>query len=370
MRTQTFHLELITPCFCGGAEPDKQAEIRAPSIRGQLRWWFRTLGGFKSLQEKMSVRDQEAMIFGSAAGDQGCGGHLLVRVIPGRIVSGVKDGQELGHKLFSTSAYLTFPVQSREKNGQKTNYAGRGVLLSCSFALVVQWRGELSLWPDVESLVSVFGNLGALGFRERRAMGALAFTGSSGDVPSLSAALETFSGSRHLSIRQLEATGDKDAISNLGSWLRQWRAHGRTQDHAANRGDTSKPPFNAGFRFAKRDHDIGYGVAEARTKSAFRPALGLPIIQRTQTQPNCWDWEWDEEKRKSKGRFASPVLLRPHRDAEGQWHALVIFVDAHKWPNDPATGQPKQVFLNGRPRAVSLDLYEAMKSDPRLRPFP
>lgn len=65
-------------------------------------------------------------------------------------------------------------------------------------------------------------------------------------------------------------------------------------------------------------------------------------------------------------------FARPHREAEGQWHALVIFVDAHKWPNDPATGRPKQVFLNGQPRNVSLDLYDAMKADkPRLlRPFP
>jgi hypothetical protein len=49
---------------------------------------------------------------------------------------------------------------------------------------------------------------------------------------------------------------------------------------------------------------------------------------------------------------------------------LVIFVDAHKWPSDLATGQPKQVFLNGQPRAVSLDLYEAMKADPRLQALP
>ena len=37
-------LTLITPCFCAGADP-KVAELRAPSIRGQLRWWFRVLGG-------------------------------------------------------------------------------------------------------------------------------------------------------------------------------------------------------------------------------------------------------------------------------------------------------------------------------------
>jgi hypothetical protein len=77
-----------------------------------------------------------------------------------------------------------------------------------------------------------------------------------------------------------------------------------------------------------------------------------------------WDWEWDAQNHKGKGRFASPVILRPYRDAQGLWHALVIFVEARKWPND------KVVYLNGEPRRVSLDLYEAMKNDQRLRPFP
>lgn len=68
--------------------------------------------------------------------------------------------------------------------------------------------------------------------------------------------------------------------------------------------------------------------------------------------------------RRCEGRFASPVLLRPHRDADGKWRALVIFVDAHRWP------EGKPVFLNGQPRNVSLDLYDAMKNDPRTNTLP
>jgi len=40
----TFQLKLITPLFCRGSYEDR-AEIRPPSIRGQLHWWFRALGG-------------------------------------------------------------------------------------------------------------------------------------------------------------------------------------------------------------------------------------------------------------------------------------------------------------------------------------
>lgn len=71
MKRESFHLELITPCFCAGADP-AQAEIRAPSIRGQLRWWFRVLGG--------SVEDESA-VFGSVAGESGVGSALRIAIV-------------------------------------------------------------------------------------------------------------------------------------------------------------------------------------------------------------------------------------------------------------------------------------------------
>lgn len=61
MKTETYDLEFITPCFCAGAN-QAVAEIRVPSIRGELRWWFRALGG---------NRRDEARLFGSAAHDTG-----------------------------------------------------------------------------------------------------------------------------------------------------------------------------------------------------------------------------------------------------------------------------------------------------------
>src|SRR5207248_2053217 len=62
MRPLQLELELITPLFMGGASPNERAELRAPSLKGDLRFWFRTIHpGF---------RDAEAPIFGSAAGGQ------------------------------------------------------------------------------------------------------------------------------------------------------------------------------------------------------------------------------------------------------------------------------------------------------------
>jgi CRISPR type III-B/RAMP module RAMP protein Cmr1 len=58
MKQATYTLKFLTPCFCAGANPAK-AEVRASSIRGQLRWWFRVLGG---------TAEQERDVFGGVAG--------------------------------------------------------------------------------------------------------------------------------------------------------------------------------------------------------------------------------------------------------------------------------------------------------------
>ncbi len=353
MLAETFNLEIITPAFCGGARPQKQAELRPASIRGQLRWWFRVLGGFKSLAP-VPVSSQEAEIFGSIAGGGGRAGKLVVRIAGGKITAAVKDGQDLGHPNFSPSAYLTFPVQSREIGGRKAQSAGRGVLLNASFKLVLLWRGPSSRWKDLRALVTVFGHLGALGFRSRRAMGSLAFSNQP-PLP-LAAALAHFANPESILIKALPAQDAKDAISVLGGWLKSCRAHGRSGQNEQEQ----KSPY---FEFARQDHDIGYRKAGTENLPAMRPALGLPIIQRIHNGQNTWEWYADPSRKKGKGRFASPVILRPHRDAKGNWRALVIFVEARKWP----TG--KMALLDDQPRKVSLDLYEAMKRDPKLQPF-
>lgn len=76
MLRQTFTVELVTPCFLGGAKG--QAEWRGASIRGQLRWWFRAVAGAHFGQDLEKVRVAEEEIFGST---RRCS---ALRVLPGR----------------------------------------------------------------------------------------------------------------------------------------------------------------------------------------------------------------------------------------------------------------------------------------------
>src|ERR1035437_3989341 len=115
MIRQAYEFEIITPCFAGGANPETTAEIRAASIRGQLRWWFRVLGGFKSLKEKYpKVCDQETLIFGSATGEEGNSRGIGIRLLPIRnhIITQLHKQSEMQ----CVVGYLLFPTRQKPRH--------------------------------------------------------------------------------------------------------------------------------------------------------------------------------------------------------------------------------------------------------------
>jgi len=62
-----FELETITPLFMAGTD-GRIPELRAPSIKGALRFWWRAMNGHLSIDE---LREKEAEIFGGSGEKQG-----------------------------------------------------------------------------------------------------------------------------------------------------------------------------------------------------------------------------------------------------------------------------------------------------------
>lgn len=67
MQRATLHLKLTTPAFLGGADQQSQAEWRAASVRGQLRWWFRAIAGAVHGGDLRAVRRLETAAFGATS---------------------------------------------------------------------------------------------------------------------------------------------------------------------------------------------------------------------------------------------------------------------------------------------------------------
>lgn len=405
MNPLSFRFEFLTPGLCGGADRAGQAEVRPPSIRGQLRWWLRTLGGFTDFRhpetgETLDARAQERLLFGSAAGHTGEAGRLRIQASD---VSCAGEEQTVFNQN-SPPAYL-FSQTLRDKERRAWPPGSR-------FTLRLNWRGAHRPSDHLAALIAILAHFGALGARSRRGLGALAPVPDSADaLPCPAEAISQFKWKDRACFRELkhrEAFGTRgDACLNaLASWLQDQRHHGqlvrsfhetdprthqgewtnlREKNPAQWQASVNKPRFP----YARRDHNeglvaLGYPRPATDPKppagnagQVFRAALGLPILQQFSSlaHPDDPNKQAPKDQREviwgpaldggsASGRFASPVLLRPHRDATGKLHGLVIFVDSHKWPD----GTP--VYLNHKRLNVSLALYDAMKSDPALQEFP
>jgi len=144
-------IEYLAPLFCRGAYKN-QPEIRVPSIRGMVRWWFRKLGGTAA---------EEKILFGGmkkfASDNTVHASNLVIRVISEQVV-GVGEFSTLPHKHGGDSN----PQYAFKPNG--------------SFALKVFSRFD-RLKPDseikVKNAIEVWTLLGALGLRANRAGGSL-----------------------------------------------------------------------------------------------------------------------------------------------------------------------------------------------------
>lgn len=155
-----YELEIISPCFCAGAD-QSMGEIRAPSIRGQLRWWFRILSG--------TPRDENA-VFGTVAGSRGgLSSAFIVRVVDFK-KKGVWTPPEISQ---NNSEYYVWHFPYAGKTRWKSNAV---VPPGSTFTLDFIWRRtvEPAQTALFEKALHAFLLLGTIGLRGTRGLGAFA----------------------------------------------------------------------------------------------------------------------------------------------------------------------------------------------------
>jgi CRISPR-associated protein Cmr1 len=161
------NLQLITPCFCSGAD-QRQAEIRVPSIRGQLRWWFRVLGGDAAMEKSL---------FGGISHigteDEPTASKVCLRISQVENVFG--EERELPNRANSPLDYLFYYARVSGNRDDIHRFSKGGWLApGSSFTLQATFRRQVS---DAErqkfsDAFQAFLTLGSLGLRQTRGMGA------------------------------------------------------------------------------------------------------------------------------------------------------------------------------------------------------
>lgn len=152
---------IITPCFCAGLNQN-HAEIRATSIRGEWRWWFRALGG---------NREEEAHVFGASSGS-GKASKVIVRTLMQERGMAVKLSTRDPNAPLSYLLY--FVHASSTPKGKRLEDEGM-LPPETIFRLQVLAKSGLSdaLYDKAEHALWVMLRFGAIGYRARRACGSI-----------------------------------------------------------------------------------------------------------------------------------------------------------------------------------------------------
>jgi CRISPR-associated protein Cmr1 len=177
-------LKFLTPAFLGGAD-GITAELRPPSIKGMLRFWWRaTRGG----DPEMKAR--EAEIFGDA-GDVGRTGAFSIQIrsdFSGNSVSkeylprnNHTQYMVKGHQL-NILEYLAYGTYTYQKNQKRNVFHREYVKPGFGFELIFRFP-EKATEKTIEELyraLTLWLLFGGLGARSRNGFGSLAVEGASG----------------------------------------------------------------------------------------------------------------------------------------------------------------------------------------------
>lgn len=173
IRSVTFNCEVITPMFLGGA--DQQPELRPPSIRGAMRWWFRAM---KAESKIKTLKDLEKAAFG----DTDTSSSFAVR-LKGDFIIGkqVKQDNNLGWQSGFDNWKRRLLPENEGKN--KIDHTGIGYVfysglkrqyIPCgsSFDVILSFKKQQHL-QDIMNSLWLLIYFGGIGLRSRRGAGSI-----------------------------------------------------------------------------------------------------------------------------------------------------------------------------------------------------
>jgi len=175
--------------FLGGAEPAAEAELRLPSFKGALRFWWRALMWGKGLRDPSALIAAENKVFGCSSQDIGQSACLMRIEISsppnvlyaGKILSKVGQEDSKGTDVVGEGArYLGYGLM--EAFNGKNSIGGRltraCLIAPFEFDVHIQFKHHLDQENinNVIAALKLLGLCGGLGSRNRRGFGSVTLT--------------------------------------------------------------------------------------------------------------------------------------------------------------------------------------------------
>lgn len=326
---RSFHFRFITPlfgCEVGPGEQDKVTPVRVPSIRGQLRFWWRALAG-NSSSDFISLKEREDLIWGSTSQRSS----VSVAVKNARTV-------EIRDRHRNPPNYVVFPYRQ-----EKTN-----PIENLVFDLEISFPGEYE--KDVMAAMWGWANFGGLGARTRRGGGSLFcqdFAPSSHEPEEIRKWLAdwlnkisysscekvpqwpVFNSSLFVGPVQTNAHSAWEKSITVFQQFRQGEGVGRNKGASGRQGRSRWPEADTIRRLTGKSSPRHKPSPDKPAKAFPRAELGMPIIMwfKDREDPGNTTIFPTVDGREKLERMASPIILKPLAISNNKYIPLCVCLD-------------------------------------------
>jgi CRISPR-associated protein Cmr1 len=334
--TWKLELQTMTPMFGGSAKPrevDAGNPVRAASVRGHLRFWWRATAGarFSSAKE---LFEAEEKIWGSTKQH----GKVSVRVTNQRPGQGVRPSEIVPDKGTAKTGpmerFFLHPFNENKNEGVNEASGMRTV----QFRLEVQFAPETSdvERAEVRTALRAWIAFGGIGARTRRGLGSLepASEQRTDWLAANPVALETWfkphqgqDTTSHATLANARARFGKVAPKSDAE--EAWRTLGKfwtrfRKGHFTDRRRDYSPLSGSSWE----DHRTLQDPSRAdRGIELVKPYFGLPIVYQKFKNSDAFAGTLDAVS-ENGSRMASPVILKPVAFADGTVRPMVLVLNA------------------------------------------
>jgi len=348
----------------------QDAELRLPSIKGALRFWWRALQYAKLNGDIKRLHQEEAKLFGSTERQSS------VRMSLSDVhVERTRKFGELHDQLAKSpgARYLGYGVVhafDSSKSGVKMGQLTRACMEACRFTLNVISRDPLP--DDLIRAIKIMGLLGGLGSKARKGYGSLtldklegadwkrpadakqlrttlsellASTASYKALPKISAF------SAHSRIDRLHDGSDSlGLLDEYGQRMQRYRSWGQSSSGNMVNGSPSEKRF-------KDDHDWSKGNAPSPDFHPQRVIFGLPHNYGKKAE------EQVAPATKKHDRRASPLFYHLHDYGNGTYAGLSLILKSQFLPDDEQINAGRRRVATKAEYDVLTDFLEAKIQD-------
>lgn len=360
----TLDYTLVTPMYGGGViahTVDEKMPIRASTIRGQLRFWWRLLAEHKwKLGDTNAIRKAEFELWGGMGDKNPLASKVLLKVINPKEPTiqpwanyqlNKNDKLDLIKETWANVPYALFPAQGELSKDKKEIVKQPHKLAQAGLQWVMHVRfiknkpidpkktdfdpnisetEESQVWEAIRWW-SCFGGVGA---RTRRGLGAVLLVKTSDHVPTdvlkPITAEEAKTAGCQLA-HQLPVNDAYVAWKNAVEKLQTFRQIGVGRRSYSNRSLWPEPDAIrriTGQSSKRHEHPVTQGNFFPRA------AFGLPIIFKFKedgTQRNDEPAQTSLQPKlagenKPRERMSSPLILRPTPDGQGRWYETALLL--------------------------------------------